>query len=352
VLPCPKTGLRQLRVKPNTCNVPDVFAGEVDGCLAGWSTDTNAVSNYHAHSYAGWNSSAEPGWTYQREEATTYWGSYDETRYTSRGYTQLMPATNLSASLKTIDHLERSRWIDNATRFVALEFTVYAPAIDTIVAGVFAMEFTPAGGVHATAVTRAHQVYMYSTTNSWIFVALGILLFLLCLYKMGRLAGLLRKVGVRNFGSAQVYDSFLCSSILVGLSLHVARIATIESILASYAKHGSSAEYFDDWVAFGELDDAYVMFSGLLVLLATGKFVVLFKHNTKVKRMLHTLYYAALHAMGLVFQIVVVFLAYAFSGYLLFGSQVEEFSTLYNAMATLFQVQLGVIQFEAREAVA
>jgi len=79
--------------------------------------------------------------------------------------------------------------------------------------------------------------------------------------------------------------------------------------------------------------------------LATTKFVLLFRHNTKVKRLLVLFELAFTHAAGILLQLAIVFFAYALAGHVAFGPFLEEFSSVSNACRTLFAAKLGVFAF-------
>lgn len=202
--------LRQLRVRANTCTVPEGFQGRIEGCYGGWSSDTDATNTYLAHSSNNFSTNttrrqrrkgkyikkkkgdlvklcplSDPqctvdldldlesdtgatqsvphtidvppsGWTYGADEYTYFWGDYLHTMYDHPGYTQLIPSNNATAAINIVQSLKDARWIDHATRFCVLELTLYAPARDRIVTVRLGAEFLATGGERDPAALSLH----------------------------------------------------------------------------------------------------------------------------------------------------------------------------------------------------
>ena len=351
--------LRQLRVRRDAaCTVAKEFEDMVEHCLGAWSRDSNDEAHFLGHSYEGGpnTTSTRAGWSYGLEGSTPFWGEYLHTLYDRPGYTQALPASSAAAARQTVQDMRAVRWLDNATRFATLELTVYSPVTDRVVAAGFFVEFTATGGVTPSVRLTSMPIHRYRSEDAWLTILCELLLLVLCTRMLSALAstlwGLVKKHGVaaglREYATAvRVYDSVLCTCVMVGFGLHLTRMAFLTRVSDKYRDHGSAGVYFDDFMAFEDLEMSYNVVCGLIVLLATLKFVVLFRHNTKVKQVVLLYYMAAVHASGLLFNLLIIFAAYSLCGHLAFGAALEEFSTVHLSAATLFSAKLGEFDTES-----
>jgi len=340
--------LRQLRVGNRSCIIPRIFADKHDVCRGNWDSDTNTDEYYEGHGNASFKKHAlGDGWPFQHKSSAAIWGGDLPTYFDRTGYTQLLPVSSLAASLAVLRELSDRQWLDEATRMAALEFTLYAPSIDHIVTGVFAVEFNAGGAAFPHIQLRTHKVNRYLSNDAWFLVMSEVGLIMACIYQAYNLARLWRTKGYSGFNvGVNWFNSLLVASVFVGFALHIYRFVKVGMINDEYKASGNTTVYFGGWVgSFGTLDLIAEFVNAVIVALATTKFVLLFRHNTKVKRLLVLFELAFTHAAGILLQLAIVFFAYALAGHVAFGPFLEEFSSVSNACRTLFAAKLGVFAF-------
>ena len=147
-----------------------------------------------------------------------------------------------------------------------------------------------------------------------------------------------------------MFDTVFVLTVATGICFHIARLVAIFNTQRHFETQAASTRhgvYFDGWMALAEIDYAYGVLCGLVVALSTIKFVVLFRHNVKIQRMLNLYHKVVAYVVPLFIQLGIVFVAYAFAGYIAFGASVEAFASLSESLATLFSTVLGVFDFHA-----
>ena len=332
--------IRQLRVSNHSCTIPTSFQDKFHTCYADWSATTNSDIPYHAH--LATSSSRLPSWRYQGSQTRTTL----RTTFIGTGYVQLLPSSNATQAVEVVHELRERRWLDDATRMAALEVTFYSPSIDCIITGLFAAEFPASGGSIPFVDIRTHKLNRYLSEDYWLLILCEVALVLVCTYQAYLLTNVVRTRGwAILFQLRHLFEFLLVLSIFVGIGLHVARWLEADRIADEYKSHGTTTSYFGLWHKFGALDLAVKLTDAIVIALATIKWVFLWRHNTKVQRLLHLFTLAFSHAIGIVFQLVIVFGGYCFAGHVAFGASLRAFSTLEDSAATLFSAKLGEFDF-------
>ena len=337
--------LRQLRVKNHTCIVPPEMRHVTTGCQAKWSKEYNANNPYIGHNYS-------------TSEYTPFWGLYGDAVYDSAGYAYMLPATNGTGTLELIKQLKENLWVDELTRFIVLEFNVYLPGVDRIITGSFATEFTPVSTTMHEARIYSFQLHRYAGVDWWYIISSEVVLVVMCLmavlYHLRDLRYFIKRKGSFYEGAceffknpATAYDAVLSLAVFVGLVLHIHRIVCMNAIQGRYKERlAKDASFFNGWLDFQVYDGVYRIWSAGVVAISTMKFAVLFRHNTKVRRLIRLFYLAFVHVSMSVIIIAAIVLAYAFAGTLAFGTMYPGFMTVYVTTQTLFSSALGHFEYD------
>lgn len=339
--------LRQLRVKNHTCTVPTMMRRVTTGCQAKWSKEYNENSPYAGHNYS-------------TSKYTPFWGQYGDTVYDGVGYSYMLPASDGAGALEIIKQLKENLWIDELTRLIVLEFNVYLPGTDRIITGSFATEFTPVSTMPHQSRIHSFKLHRYAGVDGWYIISCEVVLVVVWLmgiwYHLRNLRFFIKRKGSFYEGACEffkdpvtTYDAVNSLAVFVGLVLHIHRIVYMNEIQDRYTERPKNdASFFNGWLEFRVYDGVYRIWSAGVVTLATMKFIVLFRHNTKVKRLIRLFYLALVHVSMSVFIIAIIVLAYAFAGNLAFGAMYPGFKTVSTTAATLFSSALG--SFEYNEA--
>ncbi|KAL5005147.1 hypothetical protein ScPMuIL_018603 [Solemya velum] len=145
--------LRQSRVKNDSCVLP--YSGLLGGlsrsyCIyPQWHRQVDDTSHYTdtwAHSYNETSPDWYDAWKYQSGiQLETYSYSGNHATYQGGGYVFTLAANQ--SEEETLQNFQNSDWIDEKTRAVFLEFTLYNPNVDLFTKVVILFEFTCYGNL-------------------------------------------------------------------------------------------------------------------------------------------------------------------------------------------------------------
>jgi hypothetical protein len=134
-----RVSLRQLRVKKNSCVVPQAMQVLVKACYAEYDTN-KAIEERETYGPAD----APFKWQSTEELKTrTYYGFYNS--YGGGGYRVLLP-NEAEAAVTALAQLKQNRWLDEGTRALFINANMYVPALNVIALVTYVMEFPAAGG--------------------------------------------------------------------------------------------------------------------------------------------------------------------------------------------------------------
>lgn len=249
-----------------------------------------------------------------------FWGIYLGTKYTGDGYAKVLSRTSAVSEVKA---LKRGRWLDNQTRFAALEFTAFSPEVGIVFTSTMAVEFPPTGGAIPSTRLSTFKLERYIGPDGVVLFCIEILVLMITLYfshltiKRARVA----KTGFVAFIAnwANLLDITIALMVVVSFTLILVRQQRIDVVLQEFQKNGSPDKWYGGFFGNQGLLQATDTCSAVLLYLATFKFVVLFDHNTKVKRLLMLFNLVATHILGISVILGILFLGFAFMGTLAFG---------------------------------
>jgi polycystin 1L2 len=151
--------MRQLRVKAQPCSYEklrsrclddySLLNEEKDSFEPGWKNETNGV----------YSSSIIESFKYQsNEELDTYVYVGDHGSYSGNGYVYEFRGRliDLQSNLSELHQLE---WIDNQTRAVIIQFSLYNPNVELFTGVTFLMEFLSTGGISPSARVEPMNFY-------------------------------------------------------------------------------------------------------------------------------------------------------------------------------------------------
>ncbi|XP_014247473.1 polycystic kidney disease 2-like 1 protein isoform X2 [Cimex lectularius] len=156
--------IRQVRVKNDSCSIPKTFEHIYNSCFYYY----NPISKDNAP-FGLQNSSI---WTYNDAEKTksyNYFGTVSH--YDGGGYFLDLPYAYTHAK-HFITEMFNNTWIDQATRAIFIDFTIYSLVSNLFCPVKLVLELPPSGGV----MTKYHikPTKLSSYTTKWDFMRLGL----------------------------------------------------------------------------------------------------------------------------------------------------------------------------------
>ncbi|RXG73272.1 Polycystic kidney disease 2-like 1 protein [Armadillidium vulgare] len=286
-------------------------------------------------------------WTYHANEeldSSSYWGQIDT--YSGAGF-YIDFGTDKNSTKTMLAELREKLWIDRGTRVVFIDFTVYNANINYFCVIKLVIEFPATGGIFTSWSFKTVQLLRYVSPMDYFILACEIIFLFFILYYI------VEEVIEIGRHKCEYFKGFwnLLDLLVIGLSLlcigfNVFCILTIDSKLEDLLSTP------DDYANFQQLGYWQVQFNSTIAVCVFFAWFKLFKYisfNKTMTQLFSTLSRCAKDVIGFGVMFFIVFFAFAQLGYLLFGTQVSDFSSFINAVFTLLRTILGDFNFQAIE---
>jgi len=247
-------------------------------------------------------------------------------------------------ALTVIADLHSHNWVDMQTRSVFVEFTVYNANANLFGIAYLFLEFLPTGGAFPYAHFAVSKLYSYVGHFSHFILACQVFLILFMLYFMyreGKAIYKKRKAYFNGFFNWMEVVMIACELTMV--VLFFARLWEVDKNLAELRYNPK------DFVSFqyaGAADESLTFIMGILVFLATLRFLKLFRFNKRMSLLGSTIGECAKPLGSFCISFMIVFLAYAILAYLVFGLENDKFKNFLTAIETQISIILGDFDYE------
>ncbi|KAI1309439.1 Polycystin-2 [Halotydeus destructor] len=348
--------MRQLKVRNDSCVVHKDFRRAIHTCYNSYAEffeDRTAIKNETGFMWTEIKSFAKnPMWG----QISTYSGE--------GGYIVDLGLTKHGAK-DTLAKLKKNLWIDRGTRVVFVDFTTYNPNINLFVVTKLIAEFPATGGMMTSWQFRTLNLLESgrSATFSYIYFSLFVLFILY--YAVEELVeinmigfmpyiteGLWNVLDLLTIGisCALVFFSFYRRFVINKIFYEADDVDEGDDL--SPANSTSYAMKMETY-QFDTLGFWSSQFNNILALLTFIAWIKLFKYisfNKTMSQLESTLSRCSKDIAGFGVMFFIVFFAFAQLGYLLFGTQVKDYSSFGTAVFTLLRLILGDFNFYDLEA--
>ena len=284
-------------------------------------------------------------WKYQNETST---GSYR-----TKGYVNSYPGSGyvvclLSSNVETdslLTNLSQNFWLDDATSAVFVEFTVYNSQVNLYTVATLILEIPENGGASVFKRILTVRLDRYSSSFS-IFLGVCETSFIVFVFYQFYLQ--LKKVAnlqmnyFKDTTNLMELASFLF--IFAALILYIVRMVIVSKVKKKYF---NNRDAFVSFESATQADEAYGNTFACVTFLVIVKSLNALRFNSKMSRLYLTVSYAQRGLACFTILFLVVFLAYSFTGYLLFHKHLVDFSTVIGTMQSLFNLLLGKVELTA-----
>ncbi|CAF1057584.1 unnamed protein product [Adineta steineri] len=338
--------IRQLRIKSELC--PDqrvisicedsynFFNEETKLFQPGWTTNatTEEFSSSVIKAFNYSTSDELDTYTYIGEFGTYRGGGYV---YEFRGRLSDMK-TNLS-TLHQID------WIDEKTRAVFIQLTLYNPSVQLLTAVTLLAEFLPTGGVYTTARFEPINFYTFTSILQLVCTIFYIFFIIYFITIEIRLLFELRLKYFRQFWSIIQLGIIGCS--LGSIGVYFWRFQEANCISQLFEQTNGYV-YINLQLAV-YVNDILTFLLGYCCFFSMIKFVQLFRFNQRVSLFAETLKSCAKELISFSIMFAIVFMSFLSLFYLLFVSKLSSCSSLLATAQMLFEMTL--MKFDASQIV-
>ncbi|ELW70198.1 Polycystin-2 [Tupaia chinensis] len=326
--------IRQLRVRNGSCSIPQDLRDEIKECY-----DVYSVSSEDRAPFGPRNGTA---WIYTSEKdlnGSSHWGVI--ATYSGAGYYLDLSRTREETAAQ-IASLKRNVWLDRGTRATFIDFSVYNANINLFCVVRLLVEFPATGGVIPSWQFQPVKLIHYVTTFDFFLAACEIIFCFFILYYVVEEILEIRIHRLHYFRSFwNCLDVVIIVLSVVAIGINIYRTSNVE-VLMQFLEHQNTFPNFEH-LAYWQIQ--FNNIAAVTVFLVWIKLFKFINFNRTMSQLSTTLSRCAKDLFGFAIMFFIIFLAYAQLAYLVFGTQVDDFSTFQECIFTQFRIILGDINF-------
>ncbi|XP_015781741.1 polycystic kidney disease 2-like 1 protein isoform X2 [Tetranychus urticae] len=345
--------LRQLRVRNDSCEVHKDFRKAIHTCY-------NAYAEYLEERDELANSTGFQWEEIQSFAKNAIWGKIST--YSGDGGYIVDLGLNKTAAKEILADLKKNLWINRGTRVVFIDFTTYNPNINLFVVSKLIAEFPATGGMLTSWQFRTLSLLQTGNKAIIATVIFSIFIGFIVYYTIEELVEM-KTLGFINYINESFWNfldilTIVLGSLLIFYSFYkkfvinkIFNQASLEE--PTGLQNSSSVALKMETYQFDTLGFWSMQFVNMLALLTFIVWVKVFKYisfNKTMSQLSSTLSRCSKDIAGFGVMFFIVFFAFAQLGYLLFGTQVKDYSSFGTAVFTLLRLILGDFNFQELEA--
>ncbi|XP_053524634.1 polycystic kidney disease 2-like 1 protein [Artibeus jamaicensis] len=329
--------LRQLRVRNDSCVVHEDFREDILSCYDVYSPDKEEQLPF-----GPLNGTA---WTYHSQDelgGSSHWGQL--TSYSGGGYYLDLPGSR-QGSAEALRELQEALWLDRGTRVVFIDFSVYNANINLFCVLRLVVEFPATGGAIPSWQIRTVKLIRYVSNWDFFIVGCEIIFCIFIFYYVVEEILELHIHRLRYLSSIwNILDLVVILLSILAVGFHVFRTLEVNRLMGKLLQQPNTYADFE-FLAFWQTQ--YNNMNAVNLFFAWIKIFKYISFNKTMTQLSSTLARCAKDILGFAVMFFIVFFAYAQLGYLLFGTQVENFSTFIKCIFTQFRIILGDFDYNA-----
>ena len=320
------------------CPVQKVFNWWSHGCYDSYSQEKESRDSFYRKQFKH----CPYPWVYQTAEelgSSPTWGHH--AWYGGGGYSAGL-GYDVHTARAVIKHLQSENWIDRQTRAVIVEFTVFNPTSSTLAVSSFFFELLQTG--QATVFKHIDTITLYNTeTIVQVFQGICLILFIaMVFYKIVAAIAVPVRQGRRCICSPWYWldIAHLISSVSVCVFSFIKSYHTAKSV--QDLRHNIFAMVnFQTAVVWTDVENAIL---AILTFLTTVKLMQLTYFNMYTRVFAHALRIWMADFFSFLFVLSIIFLAFLLTGFLLFGSHVVRYSSVWASFSFQLEIVLGKVK--------
>ncbi|XP_061439044.1 polycystin-2 isoform X2 [Rhineura floridana] len=327
--------IRQLKVRNGTCSIPEDLKDEIKDCY-----DVYSVGNEDTAPFGPLNGTA---WTYTSEKdlnGSSHWGLI--ATYGGAGYYQDLSRSREETST-LIAGLKNNLWLDRGTRATFIDFSVYNANINLFCIVRLLVEFPPTGGLLTSWQFQPVKLIHYLSTFDFFLAACEIVFCLFILYYV--VEEILEIHIHRLFYFKSLWnclDVLIIVLSLAAIGINIYRTSTVDRLLKELLENQNCFPNFEPLAYWQTQFNNIAAVTMFFVWMKLFKFI---SFNRTMSQLSTTMSRCAKDVLGFAIMFFIIFIAYAQLAYLVFGTQVDDFSTFQDSVFTQFCILLGDFDF-------
>uniref|UniRef100_A0A667ZLW5 Polycystin-2 n=1 Tax=Myripristis murdjan TaxID=586833 RepID=A0A667ZLW5_9TELE len=331
--------LRQVRVRNESCSIHEDLRDEVQDCYSMYTPSNEDTASFGPKNGTAWKYTAEG-----KLNGSSYSGQVS--KYGGGGYYQDLSRTKEESAIQ-LRFLKDHLWLDRGTRAVFLDFSVYNSNINLFCIARLLVEFPATGGVVTSWQFQTVRLIRY--VSSWDYFV-GMCEVAFCLFILYYVVEEVLEIRIHRlhyFKSLwNSLDVLIVVLSVVAIIMNVTRTAMVSNLLKGLLENHNTHPTFEP------LANLQVQFNNVAAVIVFFSWIKLFKFinfNKTMSQLSSTMSRCAKDLVGFAIMFFIIFLAYAQLAYLVFGTQVNDFSTFQASIFTQFRIILGDFEFSEIE---
>ncbi|NXK82629.1 PK2L2 protein, partial [Amazona guildingii] len=332
--------VRQVKVRNNTCSIYPYFRSFLDDCYSDY--------HYQAEDRSDDALRNESEWKYTPADPFTPWYLGNMGLYSSGGYLFTLPKSK-QESVEKLASLKLNSWLTRGTRAVFIDFSTYNANLNLFCIVRLVVEFPATGGAFTSIHIYSVKLLRYITHYDYFLASCEIIFCLFIIAFIIQEAIKIVKLKREYFRSGWSWlDLMLLMVSILAIIFNIYSTVEVSLLMEELL---SDANVYPDFYFLTFWQVLYNNMIAVNIFFAWIKVLKYVRFNKTMEQLSSTLSRCAKDIIGFAVIFFIVFFAYAQFGYLVFGSQVEEFSTFQKCVFTQFRLVLGEFEFENTEAV-
>lgn len=331
--------LRQVKVCNESCSIHEDLRDEVQDCYNIYTPTNEDTAAFGPKNGTAWVHTTE-----SELNGSSYWGQVS--KYGGGGYYQDLSRTKEESTIQ-LQFLKDHLWLDRGSRAVFLDFSVYNGNINLFCIARLLVEFPATGGVVTSWQFQTVRLIRY--VSSWDYFV-GVCEVAFCLFILYYVVEEVLEIRIHRlhyFKSLwNCLDVLIVALSVVAIIMNITRTAMVGNLLKGLLENHTAHPSFES------LANLQVQFNNMAAVIVFFSWVKLFKFinfNKTMSQLSSTMSRCAKDLVGFAIMFFIIFLAYAQLAYLVFGTQVNDFSTFQASIFTQFRIILGDFNFSEIE---
>ncbi|WKY04371.1 hypothetical protein Q1695_005403 [Nippostrongylus brasiliensis] len=360
--------IRMLKVRNDflrkKSNQPSVFEKENDSCtvVPGWVNAYLAYTITFAQEislcYSNYQPSAEDMDPIPPGDSEAYiWQSAAElvtepttgtiSTYGGGGFVVRLPLDDITEATKIIAEIKNNSWIDRGTRAIIIDFALFNANVNLFSIARMLLELPASGGVMTSYRFNTYDLMQYMGVHGQVLIIMeGIFVGFVIYYIVEEIVELIRTRLRSLLSFWNIVDYALLALCCAEVYINYKRTTTAADRINTALENGLTDAAFDDVTSVQEL---YNNIASVILFLAWIKVFKYIGVNKTMNQLSATLSRSTKDIGGFAVMFAVFFFAYAQFAYLVFGTQILDYSTFISSAFALLRTILGDFNFSALE---
>ncbi|XP_055410662.1 polycystin-2-like protein 2 [Bubalus kerabau] len=326
--------VRQLKVRNGTCKVHSFFRSLMDECYDKYTSKNEDMADFGLKQHTEWKYSSP------RTNSPWHWGFVGV--YQNGGYIFTLSKSK-SETLNKFINLRMNSWITRGTRVIFIDFSVYNANVNLFCIIRLVAEFPATGGIltswqfYSVKLLRYVSFYDYFIASCEIIFCIFIIVFTIQEIKK-----------LKEFKFAYFKSIWNWLELLLLVLCFSTVFFSLYSNMQIYRMIGRLLRNTEKYSDFYFLAYWHIYYNNIIAITIFFAWIKIFKFisfNKTMSQLSSTLSRCIKDIIGFAIMFFIIFFAYAQLGFLVFGSQVDDFSTFQNAIFTQFRIVLGDFNF-------